>query len=198
MLHKTRKAADRVPNSTRALVRVARATFEPTETFVDIAREAGFAILTVAGDVHPDRDLLLDDFLDGASHAHCKLFLVIGLAVFLARMRSMRPGGRTKLPTWVVRIRSVLRFMVSLPVVCKLRTPIGQGALADGAKVDVVRLMTIPISAFVAAPKLVYGALFRPPDKVAKAPYIAGDITRQHDQVWAWLGKFTEGVDPFF
>ena len=55
-------------------------------------------------------------------------------------------------------------------------------------------LMAIPTSAFEllqVAPKLVDGALFRPPDKVSKSPNIGGDIARQHDQVLARLRELT-------
>ena len=47
-------------------------------------------------------------------------------------------------------------------------------------------------------PKLVDGLLLGQPNIVAKAANISGDVTRQHEQVFARLGGLRQGVDPLF
>jgi hypothetical protein len=69
---------------------------------------AALAELAIADDVDPDLRLLPDDFLDRLLEARLVGGLVVGLAVLDCVQELDRCGGLTKLPTWVVRMRSAL------------------------------------------------------------------------------------------
>ena len=100
-------------------MRVARPPLESAETLVHVAGKAGLPILTVADDVNRSFDLLMHDFPHGTLHTRDEFLLVIGLAVFFRPHELHEPRRTYRLAHVGVRIRSVLRFMNSLPMLCR-------------------------------------------------------------------------------
>ena len=87
------------------------AGLETAQAFADVGLEALAAELAVARDVDADFGLLAHHVLDALADVARKLVLVVRSCPARAPSSPrMMAGGRTRLPTWVVRMRSVLRF----------------------------------------------------------------------------------------
>jgi len=69
-------------------------------------------LLTVGDNIDAAIDLVADNLRHCASDPPCVGVIVVDFALTFAFIISSRSFGRAILPQWVVRIRSVLRFMV--------------------------------------------------------------------------------------
>ena len=82
----------------------------------DIEGVGDLAEFAVADAIDAGCDLLLDDLADSLGETSVKAICSNGRPVSRASRNSSRSDGRGRLPTWVVRIRSVLVFMLAAPM----------------------------------------------------------------------------------
>ena len=72
-------------------------------------------MLSVGDYVDAARNLVPNNIRHRAMNALVVRLAIVGSLCSLAFMRSSRSLGRAKLPQWVVRMRSVLCFMIQTP-----------------------------------------------------------------------------------
>ena len=96
----------------RRWMRHATLAAEAGQAVLHVGGVAGLAFLAVADDVDAGVDLLLHGLGDGARTRAWNAASSTGLPPARQRIISMRSAGRGRVPVWVVRMRSVLRFMV--------------------------------------------------------------------------------------
>ena len=89
-------------------------TFEAGETILDVDGVVGPALFTVVDDVDAGFDLLAHHIGDGAFHRRLQRRAARAWAASASASKSSTTfAGRGRLPVWLVRMRSVLRFMGS-------------------------------------------------------------------------------------
>ena len=88
--------------------------FEAPEPFVRIHREAPLAEFSVRDDVDAEILLALHHVFNGCGQCRLKRGFIETLPWSSAIIKSTSESGRGKLPTWVVRVRSVLVFIIFL------------------------------------------------------------------------------------
>src|SRR5262249_36623340 len=90
--------------------------FKAGETLAHVRKESRLSLLAVGHNVDAALGLLTDNPATALWTCWLKALSSYGSLLTLAFIRSSKSLGRAKLPQWVVRIRSVLRFMVLLPL----------------------------------------------------------------------------------
>src|SRR5262249_10321749 len=93
------------------LARRHRLTLEAGEALHDVAKEARLALLAVRDDVDADLGLPAHHLTDGVAHQPSVCVAIVRLTSVLRCQDGDGGSGRDRLPTCVVRIRSVLRFI---------------------------------------------------------------------------------------
>ena len=93
-----------------------RLRFEAREPLADVGHEARLALLAVATMSMPSSACRRTTSATAWRTRASKAAASYGWPLARAAIMSKRSGGRARLPTWVVRIRSVLSFMPSPPI----------------------------------------------------------------------------------
>ena len=111
--HRTRRTfADRPP-ARKDWHLLDRPPLEAAEPFENVLRPAdGLSELAVADDVDAGIGLPANDLGNGFAQAFVIGLLVERVAGLLRAQELLQSCGRIRLPTWVVRMRSVLRFIL--------------------------------------------------------------------------------------